>query len=160
MSGKSFEAILSSASRTKIHGLVAWASDALRASANESFHRILNDLTPRAWMHSRVASVEPVSTIMTSLTMDLTLWTAPSTQSSSFLTIMHSEIPTVALVRQPWNQITGYFENLLKSPSRILDTRLEWAMVGHLTRTEDVKRRQRMVGNKQITEEKSNEFFG
>jgi len=38
----------------------------------------------------------PVSTIMTSLTMDLTLWTAPSTQSSSFLTIMHREMPILA----------------------------------------------------------------
>jgi hypothetical protein len=36
---------------------------------------------------------------MTSLTMDLTLSTAPRTQSSSFLTIMHKEMPISGVVK-------------------------------------------------------------
>src|SRR5439155_2834208 len=61
--------------------------------ANESFHRNFSGLTTSCRTRSGVLSVEPLSTLMTSLTIDLTLWAAPAIQSCSFLTIMQSQLP-------------------------------------------------------------------
>src|SRR5215831_21278625 len=97
-------------------------------------------------MRSRVESVEPVSTIMTSLTIDLTLSTAPASQSSSFLTIMHNEIPITAMEKGKSMTTKGPFS--LKSRTWRLDTHLERSMVGRSNQDGlNQKAPARMAGN-------------